>query len=150
MLTEPKLSIGGCVDKATEIYNSDPEKYFMPQQFINPANPDVHYRIRNAIMFVLSSDFEGLSNALLEAMMMGIPCISTNCAGSDEVIRNEKNGLLVNVGDEDGLYMAMKKLLENNELRKDISNQAKSDLSIFKSDKVLSEWMNYIDSEVIL
>lgn len=112
--------------------------------------PDVHYRIRNAIMFVLSSDFEGLSNALLEAMMMGIPCISTNCAGSDEVIRNEKNGLLVNVGDEDGLYMAMKKLLENNELRKDISNQAKSDLSVFKSDKVLSEWMNYIDSEVIL
>lgn len=44
VLTEPKLSIGGCVDKATEIYNSDPEKYFMPQQFINPANPDVHYR----------------------------------------------------------------------------------------------------------
>ncbi|MGN0367842.1 MAG: cysteine synthase A [Wujia sp.] len=44
VLTEPKLSIGGCVDKATEICNSDPEKYFMPQQFINPANPDVHYR----------------------------------------------------------------------------------------------------------
>lgn len=44
VLTEPKLSIGGSVDKATEICNSDPEKYFMPQQFINPANPDIHYR----------------------------------------------------------------------------------------------------------
>ncbi len=44
ILTEPKLSIGGSVDKATEICNSDPEKYFMPQQFVNPANPDIHYR----------------------------------------------------------------------------------------------------------
>lgn len=44
VLTEPKLSIGGSVDKATEICKSDPEKYFMPQQFINPANPDIHYR----------------------------------------------------------------------------------------------------------
>lgn len=44
VLTEPKLSIGGSVDKATEIYNSDPERYFMPQQFINKANPDIHYK----------------------------------------------------------------------------------------------------------
>lgn len=44
VLTDPKLSIGGSVDKATEIYNSDPEKYFLPQQFVNPANPDIHYR----------------------------------------------------------------------------------------------------------
>lgn len=44
VLTEPKKSIGGAVDRATEIYNSDPDKYFMPQQFVNPANPDIHYR----------------------------------------------------------------------------------------------------------
>lgn len=44
VLTEPKLSIGGAVDKANELVNRDPEKYFMPQQFINPANPDIHYR----------------------------------------------------------------------------------------------------------
>lgn len=44
VLTPPELSIGGAVDKATEIYNSNPDKYYMPQQFINPANPDVHYR----------------------------------------------------------------------------------------------------------
>ncbi len=44
VLTEPKLSIGGSVEKAEEIYNSDPEKYFIPQQFTNPANPDIHYK----------------------------------------------------------------------------------------------------------
>lgn len=44
VLTDPVLSIGGAVDKATEIYNRDPEKYYMPQQFVNQANPDIHYR----------------------------------------------------------------------------------------------------------
>lgn len=44
VLTDPVLSIGGAVDKAQEIYNSDPEKYFMPQQFTNKANPDIHYK----------------------------------------------------------------------------------------------------------
>lgn len=44
VLTDPILSIGGAVDKANEIAESDPEKYFMPQQFVNQANPDAHYR----------------------------------------------------------------------------------------------------------
>lgn len=44
VLTDSVLSIGGAVDKANEIAESDPEKYFMPQQFVNQANPDTHYR----------------------------------------------------------------------------------------------------------
>lgn len=43
VLTDPELSIGGAVDKAKEIADSDPDKYFMPQQFENPANPSAHY-----------------------------------------------------------------------------------------------------------
>lgn len=43
VLTEPKLSIGGAVDKAMEIASSSDE-YFMPQQFQNPANPEIHYK----------------------------------------------------------------------------------------------------------
>ena len=43
VLTDPKLSIGGSVDKALEIASSS-DNYFVPQQFQNPANPDIHYR----------------------------------------------------------------------------------------------------------
>jgi len=43
VLTEPKLSIGGSVDKALEIAASS-DAYFVPQQFQNPANPETHYR----------------------------------------------------------------------------------------------------------
>lgn len=44
VLTDPELSIGGAVDKANELVQQHPNQYFMPQQFINPANPDIHYR----------------------------------------------------------------------------------------------------------
>ena len=43
ILTDPELSIGGAVDKAMEIAGSSPD-YFVPQQFQNPANPEMHYR----------------------------------------------------------------------------------------------------------
>ena len=68
---------------------------FLPGNFI-----DIHKKISDADIFVLSSRYEGLSNALLEAMMMGIPCISTNYAGVNEIIVNGYNGILVPNEDE--------------------------------------------------
>lgn len=42
VLTEPAKGMKGAIEKANEIVNSDPDKYFMPQQFDNPANPAIH------------------------------------------------------------------------------------------------------------
>lgn len=44
VLTEPELSIGGSVAEAERLLKLNPDQYFMPQQFENPANPDIHYR----------------------------------------------------------------------------------------------------------
>lgn len=77
--------------------------------------PDVHERIRDAAMYVCSSDFEGLSNSMLEAMAIGLPCVCTDCAGGGArmMIRSGENGLLTPVGDETALYEAMKRFADD-------------------------------------
>ena len=71
------------------------------QVFLQGFKKNIHEFISDAEFFILSSDFEGLSNALLEAMCMGIPCITTNVSGIDEVIHDKINGVLVSPGDEE-------------------------------------------------
>lgn len=101
---------------------------------------DIHERIKDAEFFVLSSDFEGLPNALMEAMAMGLPCISTACTGAEELITDGKTGLLVPVGDEENLWKAMEKLSESEELRKNLSLNALSFAASYTSEKVAEKW----------
>ena len=70
--------------------------------------------IRTAAMYVLSSDYEGISNSMLEAMALGLPVIATDCpiGGSRMYIRDGVNGLLVPVGDEQRLVHAMERLAD--------------------------------------
>ena len=102
--------------------------------------PDVHSRIADAEMFVLSSDFEGMSNALLEGMAMGIPCISTACEGSREAIRDGENGLLVDVGDQDALTRAMIRLAQHPELRERLGARSAEEADRYSVDAVVRKW----------
>lgn len=59
--------------------------------------------LRQAALFVLPSRWEGLSNALLEAMASGTPVVATRCTGSTEVLDRGRYGALVSVGEVDEL-----------------------------------------------
>lgn len=111
-----------------------------------PGNvSNIHEKIADAEMFVLSSNYEGLSNALLEAMMMGLACISTDCAGSNEVIQNGKNGILVPVGSVDKLTAAMKQLIQNREFAIQLGREAKITSKLFDRESVLEKWKLIIE-----
>lgn len=85
--------------------------------------PDVREQIRDAAMFVLSSDYEGISNSMLEALSMGIPTISTDCpiGGARIYIVPEERGLLVPVGDKEAMTEAMCRIASDGELAKRLS-----------------------------
>ena len=101
---------------------------------------DVHAAIADAEQFVLSSDYEGMSNALMEAMMMGHSCISTSCNGSDELIEDGINGLLVPVGDADALCTAMCRLSDDSELRKKLGKAAAISAEKWSTEQVVRLW----------
>ena len=83
--------------------------------------------IRDSAMFVLSSDYEGISNSMLEAMAMGIPVISTDCpiGGSRTSIRDGVNGLLVPMKDADALAGAMERVAGDPDLAQKLSENAR-------------------------
>ena len=78
-------------------------------------NKDVLNCINDCAAFILSSDYEGMPNALIEAMCMGMPVISTDCpsGGPREIIENEKNGLLIPVNDELRMTQAMFNIIKD-------------------------------------
>lgn len=110
-----------------------------------PGNSsDVHRNMADAEIFVLSSDYEGLSNALMEAMMMGLPCISTKCSGSDEIIVDGENGLLVPIGDRTVLTEGLIRLIRDEALREKLGTAAIKTAESFTVEAVIGQWMEVI------
>lgn len=97
-------------------------------------------------VFCLSSDYEGMSNAMIEALCVGTPVISTRVSGTDELIRDGENGLLVDIGDTDGLAQAFEKLLSNQELRTQLGKEGQKLATKFKTDTIVDQWEELVYS----
>ncbi|MDO4350880.1 MAG: glycosyltransferase family 4 protein [Eubacteriales bacterium] len=114
--------------------------------FLKGSCADIFDRIRTAALFVLSSDYEGLPNALIEAMALGLPCISTDCrpGGAREIINNGFDGLIVPCNDTQALAKAIKKVICNDEFAKTLSARAPRNIRNFDKDRIYDEWEDFI------
>lgn len=103
---------------------------------------DVFTQIEDAAMFLISSDFEGLSNSMIEAMAMGIPTIATDCpiGGARMVIQNGINGFLVPVRNQEAMTAAMEKLANDRKLMETVSENAAKLREQLSVDKICSQW----------
>lgn len=101
--------------------------------------------IRKASLYVLSSNFEGMPNALMEAMALGLPSISTDCpcGGPRELIRNGENGMLVPVGDEKALSEAMLYMLEHPDEANAMGQEAMKIRETHSTDRICQQWYDY-------
>lgn len=102
----------------------------------------VHKYIRNGEIYVMSSDYEGMPNALMEAMAMGYPVISTDCpsGGSRALIDDEKNGLLVSCNDKDALSDALKRLSLDELFRERLGKNAIRVRDDYSQEKIMRLW----------
>jgi glycosyltransferase involved in cell wall biosynthesis len=88
--------------------------------------PDVRPVIAQADVVVLPSYREGVPKALLEAMAMGKPIITTDAPGCKETVVDGRNGLLVPPRDASGLTVAMEKMLNDPELRNRMGKEGRT------------------------
>lgn len=107
---------------------------------------DVHERIKDAALYVLTSNYEGMPNALMEAMALGLPCISLDCSGGGPrtLIENGINGILVTNSDEYALSQQISNVLNNEILIDNISKNAVLVREKYSIKEIGHKWLNYI------
>jgi glycosyltransferase involved in cell wall biosynthesis len=101
----------------------------------------------NSEIFVLSSDYEGMPNALAEAMSVGLACISTDCPayGSRFLIQDQENGILIPVGNQQALEDALNKLINDRKLYLKVSQNARLVKDRLSEKKIVNMWREYIE-----
>lgn len=111
------------------------------------SSSSLEKEIVNAALFVLPSNYEGMSNALMEAMVMGLPVIATDCpcGGCATLIKEGISGFLVPTGDDVALAEAMERVLSDKKLAEKLSENAGRLSEKVKPLKIYEEWRSYAE-----
>lgn len=122
----------------------------LEKQILMPgATKEVRKKIENASLYILSSNTEGMPNSLMEAMALGLPCISTDCpcGGPKTLIRDGENGLLTPVKDVAAMIKAIDRVLGNPEFAKELGKNALKIRESLSPESVNNQWENYLVSK---
>ena len=113
--------------------------------------PDVAGRIERAALFLLTSYSEGVSNALIEALALGLPVIATDVpsGGTEELIEDGVNGLIIPAGDQKALERAMDKILGDSAYARKIGIEAAKIQGKLSPERVNALWKAYFDSIIV-
>ena len=105
----------------------------------------IHEDILNAEMMCLVSSREGMSNAMIESMCLGLPCICTKVSGAIDLIKDGENGILVNIRDKGALYEQMCRVADDKEFAKRIGREASHLYDILRTDRISKQWIDCLD-----
>lgn len=96
--------------------------------------------LRKSKIFCMSSDYEGMSNSMIEAICVGLPIVTTDVSGVKELVENGKNGVVVPCGDVDKLGKTFSELMSNERLMEEYSRNNYSKKELFRIDTIVNQW----------
>lgn len=139
-----------------EIYGEGSQRQYLEKKciemnlsesvFLKGFSKNLHSDILKAGAFVLPSNYEGISNSMLEALALGIPVISTDhpIGGAKMFIKNRENGILTKVGNVEEMFQAMKYIIEEPDEVELMAQNATSIRTMISVENIVSQWENYI------
>lgn len=111
------------------------------------ANHEALKFVSKGSVYVLCSEYEGMPNALMEAMAVGVPCVATRCKmGPEELIENGVNGLLV--GDccsPEELSQGILEIIENDDLAEKLSENSVKIKQTHSLSNITDKWIEYLE-----
>lgn len=147
---EYELNIYGKGELQEQLLELIRELNLEDKAFIFDFTSDIHSIIKDCAMFVSSSDFEGISNSMIEAMAIGLPTVCTDCpiGGASMMICSNKNGILIPVGDENALAEAMNYMIENPAEADRMGLEAAKIRYELSCKNIAEKWENVINCEL--
>lgn len=110
----------------------------------------LEHELNSAGVFAFSSEWEGLPNALMEAMALGLPIVSTDCpcGGPATIISDGIDGLLVPIWDKEALAAGICRLIEDRDLAEELGSNARRIAERANPDVVFEQWAEYIEKVI--
>ena len=104
--------------------------------------------LRRSKIFCMSSDYEGMSNAMIEAICAGLPIVTTNVSGVLELVEDGKSGYVVPCGEVEQFAQALQKVMGNIVLQKEMAECNLKKADMFKLDNIVNQWEQLIQKVV--
>jgi glycosyltransferase involved in cell wall biosynthesis len=142
---EYKLKIFGEGELRDELQTLVNKKGLTKKVLMPGFSKNIHAEMANSNLFIISSNYEGVSNSMLEALAIGVPVISTDApiGGAKMFINDGVNGILIKVGDVEGLSNAMLRLISDKCLSISLSYEARKIRNELIPEKIVKHWINY-------
>jgi glycosyltransferase involved in cell wall biosynthesis len=116
--------------------------------FFDPVK-NISNKYREASILVMTSRTEGFGMVLIEAMAMGLPCVTYDCpCGPKAIIQNSENGFLIQNGNIDSFVQQMELLIEDENLRIKMGKKAQESVKIYNLENIMQQWESLFENLV--